>query len=206
MGADELHERLTGWIETSGRALELRTARTFRGRPLVKYANQSVAYEDPETKQQREGDVVAAYRWITDELAVSIEAAVECKAGKSHPWVAFYDDHRQVFETPTLWFMPGGTWPDGEQERLMNEWHGEDALVTDRVATHAVSALGSDGKNFVQDAARQTMSFARARAIANYRFTGDPEHVTAVKVVAPDRGHAGAPVHLRADAGRRGRP
>ena len=68
----------------------------------MKYANQSVAYEDPETKQQREGDVVAAYRWITDELAVSIEAAVECKAGKSHPWVAFYDDHRQVFETPTL--------------------------------------------------------------------------------------------------------
>ena len=86
MGADELHERLTGWIETSGRALELRTARTFRGRPFVRYANQSVAYEDPETKQQREGDVVAAYRWITDELAVSVEAAFECKAGKSDPW------------------------------------------------------------------------------------------------------------------------
>ena len=85
MGADELHERLTGWIETSGRALELRTARTFRGRLFVRYANQSVAYEDPETKQQREGDVVAAYRWITDELAVSVEAAFECKAGKSDP-------------------------------------------------------------------------------------------------------------------------
>ena len=99
--------------------------------------------------------------------------------------MAFYDAHRQVFETPTLWFMPGGTWPDGEQERPMNEWHGEHALVTDRLATHAVSALGSDGKNFVQDAARQAMSFDRSRAIANYRFTGDPEHVTAVKVVAP---------------------
>ena len=185
MGGEELLQRLSEWVEISGRALELRTARTFRERRCVRQLNQSVAYEDPVTKQQREGDVLAVFRYVVDQLAVSVDVAVECKAAKEHPWVAFYDDQRFVPDLAQLWFLHGGTWSTDELAGLVQQWLGATALSTDRVATHAVSAFGKDGKNFVHDAVQQAMSFARARAKINNRYVGDPDDLALAKAALP---------------------
>jgi hypothetical protein len=185
MGQHELLIRLSAWVENSGRALELRTARTFRGGPSLRQLNQSVAYEDGVTKQQREGDVLAVLRYLVDQLAVSIDLAVECKAAKDYPWVAFYDEQRVVPEIGELWFLPAGDWRADALADLASEWREAPALSTDRVATHAVSAFGKDGKNFAHDAAQQAMSFARARAAVNYRYVGDPDNLTLAKAVVP---------------------
>ncbi len=60
---------------------------------------QSVPFEDVNTKQQREADVLAVYHWITAKLAVAVEVAAECKSGKANPWVAFYDDRHTLSRT-----------------------------------------------------------------------------------------------------------
>lgn len=94
MNDADLPDRLATWLESSGRALELRTARLFRRTPGVRRTEQSLAYDDLVSGQQREGDVLGVYHWLTPNLAVSVEVAVECKAGEDHPWVAFYDERR----------------------------------------------------------------------------------------------------------------
>lgn len=182
---DELQRKLAAWVEISGRALELRTARTFRSSPAVQFARQSVMYEDGPTKQQREGDVVAVYRWLAGDLAVSLEVAVECKAGREHPWVAFYDDVERHRPHPDYWFISGANMDGPAATELAQAWQEQTALSTRRIATHAVSAFGKDGKNFVHDAARQAMSFARARAASAGRYVDDPKDSRPAVAVAP---------------------
>lgn len=185
MSNDDLQAKLEQWLETSGRALELRTARMFRGQPSARIIMQSMAYEDVNTKQQREGDVLAVYHWIATELAVAVEVATECKSAKANPWVAFYDDRHWVPDKLQYWCLTAGEWPSDYLERFVGAWHKSATLATDRVATHAVSALGKDSNNQCQDAARQALSFATARGQAPTRYSGDPEELTCVKAVLP---------------------
>lgn len=181
----DLQAKLAQWLETSGRALELRTARMFQGQPSARRIDQSVPYEDVISKQQREGDVLAVYHWITTELAVAVETAVECKSGKANPWVAFYDDRHFIPDDARLWFLTAGEWPTDYLERLVGAWHMSATLVTDRVATHAVSAFGKDSNNHCEDAAKQALSFARARSTGPTRYQGDPEELTCLSAVLP---------------------
>lgn len=181
---DDLGQQLTTWVETSGRALELRTARLFAGHPSMKQLNQSWPYEDPATKQEREGDVLAVLGYVNaGNLVVSIDLAIECKAAKDHPWVAFYDDRRMDPEMSRLWMLDAGDW-GGEIPHLTEHLRTAGATATDRVATHAVSALGKDGKNFARDAALQAMSFAKSRT-KPVRYTTDPKDATLAKAVLP---------------------
>lgn len=181
---DDLGQRLADWVDTSGRALELRTVRLFGQHPSNKQLNQSWPYEDPTTKQEREGDVLAVLGYVNAEnLAVSIDLAIECKAAKDHPWVAFYDDWRMNTELSRLWVLDAGDW-GGELAPLIEHLRTSGATATDRVATHAVSALGKDGKNFARDATLQAMSFARSRAEL-VRYTTDPKDATLAKAVLP---------------------
>lgn len=188
MAGEELLQRLYGWVESSGRALELRAARSFHGTRNIEQLNQSVFYEDQVSKQQREGDVLAVLRYATSSgLAVSIDVALECKASKDYPWVAFYDDREFVPDQPRLWFLYNREvgWDDRDLSALVARWLDAPALSTNRLATHVVSAFGKDGKNFASDAVRQTMSFARARAQDNYSYVGDRKGLRAVKLALP---------------------
>jgi hypothetical protein len=144
-----------------------------------------MSYEDVNTKQQREGDVLAAYHWFTTELAVAVEVAAECKSAKGKPWVAFYDDRHVIPDNSDYWFLTAGKWPSDYLKRLVGEWQRSSLLATDRIATHAVSALGNDSNNECQNAAQQALSFARARGKGAMRYTGDPEELTSVTAVLP---------------------
>jgi|SRR5680860_229730 len=174
--ADEgLIPRLTTWVETSGRALELRTARSLR-RASTRLALQEVTYEDVETGTRRPGDVLAVYQYPKDgtPAAVSLEVAVECKAGKDHPWVAFYDEGRFGPAEMEYYFLTDGKWHAEYRAPFMQAWHSSSVLFNDRVATHAVSAFTRDGNNQAHDAVRQAMSFARARAESARGSEGTP--------------------------------
>ncbi|WP_460831191.1 hypothetical protein [Nocardioides hungaricus] len=128
-----------------------------------------MAYDDPTTGEQREGDVLADFPWWHNEAIDSsyVEVVVECKSGKSHPWVAFYGQDRETPKAPRLWFLPTPGWEEDEARRLdmlTFEWVREEALRTDRVATHVVSALGRESANPASNAVRQVLSFAVARS------------------------------------------
>ena len=186
--SDDLEKNLAGWLENSGRALELRTARAFRGRGMVKRVEQSMTYEDAESQKPREGDVLAVYHWMSEGEGFFVEVTAECKSKKGHPWVAFYDDRRMVPDYPALWFLrTGPRWPPRSAERIVEEWKTFDGLVTDRVATHVVSALGNDNKrNEAHDAIQQAFSFARGRVKHGpTRYVGMPDGASSYNVVVP---------------------
>ena len=147
--------------------------------------DQSANYEDVETQKQREGDVLAVYHWQTPSLAVAIEVTVECKAGKASPWVAFYDDRRFISDNHQLWFSTAGVWPSDDLRQAVSAWRTSD-LVTDRVATHVVSAFGKDSNNHAQDAVQQAFSFARARLKhGTTRYVDVPREIETVNAVVP---------------------
>lgn len=168
-GQDELLDKVSEWVETSGRALELRTARAMReGYPL--HVNQSLAYADPETGKQREGDVGATYHWWMGDAAASLDVAIECKSGTNHPWVAFYD-HRTV-DSPYVgeWLLLNGDWTSDELLSLGVSWDAQEALTSVRAASHAMSALGKDSNNEAHNSMQQAMSFARSLAARNLKY------------------------------------
>lgn len=178
--------KVLDWVETSGRALELRTARTFAECSAARLVQQSVSYEDVNTKTQREGDVRAVFNTLTLTHSVSIEVAAECKFSKHQPWVAFYDDKVFVPSAADSWFLRTPSLDEDLQSDLVREWMASAPLMTDRVATHAVSALGADTKkNFAHDATLQALSFARSLATGATRWSADPAHLSPVAAVVP---------------------
>lgn len=159
----DLQSRVATWVETSGRALELRTARTLR-QAGARFVNQSMPYDDPRTKEQREGDVRGAVQWEESDGAYSVEFAVECKSGREHPWVAFYDGRMPLHHKLGQWGVLSTGWTEEAKNRLAEELFFSEWLNDTGLATHAAAALGKDSRNTAQDAARQALSFAIARA------------------------------------------
>lgn len=183
---DDIDDKVRGWIESSGRALELRVARTFRRSPVVRSVRQSAHYEDPDQGKQREGDVLASYRLQAGDHTLTIEMAIECKSGKSKPWVAFYDGLTMIPNDLRYWCQRNSTgWDQPIAESVLRGWIDSPQLMTDRVATHVASALGDDSHNTVADAARQALSFARARAKRPMRWPEDDASTTSVTAVVP---------------------
>lgn len=166
--ANDLTERLYGWLEESGRALEMRTARTLARTDGCRIALPSPAYEDVVTGKQREGDVMALFGGPRPGRKVSLayQLAVECKSGRDKPWIAFYDERR--FPHPVKlsdWWLPSGSdWTTALREEVVGKFEWENELFTDRLASHTVSALGKDSVNVAQDAVMQAFSFASALA------------------------------------------
>lgn len=83
-------QRVKNWVETSGRALELRVHRHLRAAGY--FVGISVPYMDPtEPNTLREGDVQAIkpiLRGGSPELLGQLILAIECKhAAKSAPWI-----------------------------------------------------------------------------------------------------------------------
>lgn len=160
--------KLYQWLEDSGRALELRAARSLVGTPGCRLALPAYQYEDGVTKKQREGDVMALFGGpnLSRTLTTSFRLAVECKAGSDKPWIAFYDQRRSTHPAKLNdWWLPcGKDWTEDLRVKVVGAFEWENGLLTDRLASHTVSALGKESINSAQDAAMQAMSFARALA------------------------------------------
>jgi hypothetical protein len=91
MGEDFL-DGVGQWLEKSGHAFELRTARAFR-EGGAEPVSMSFSYTDPTSGALREGDVLAQFAWTAmNNTPASVEVVVECKSGRDHPWVALSND------------------------------------------------------------------------------------------------------------------
>jgi len=151
------------WLEKSGHAFELRVARTFRAagaRPV----ELSFPYTDGNTGAQREGDVLAHFRWQTPQgIPASIEAVVECKSGTGKPWVLFYDRTMARATDIERWtyFMHGPY--NAVTENLGDIWVGRPPFDQMQVASHVVTAHADDKGNSAGNAIRQVVSAAAGR-------------------------------------------
>jgi hypothetical protein len=85
----DLPSRLHRWLEGQGFPLEMRVARAFRSAGFEVSVSEN--YLDPATQKPREIDVLARMSSRLDGADYDIIYAVECKSGKSHPWVCLSD-------------------------------------------------------------------------------------------------------------------
>lgn len=151
------------WLEKSGHAFELRIARAFReggARPV----DLSFTYTDPTSGTLREGDVLAQFGWTAlNDTPASVEVVVECKSGRTHPWVAFYDKAfaRGAELEDWVYFAHGPV--VGVTGPLADIWIGHAPFDATRIASHLVAAHGNDSHNPASDAVRQVLSAADAR-------------------------------------------
>jgi hypothetical protein len=151
------------WLENSGHAFELRIARSFReGR--AKPVDVSFSYTDVNTGALREGDVLAQFGWTSlMNVHASIEAVTECKSGRDHPWVAFYDRRIDRGSTLADWaYFAHGPF-DSVTRPLDDLWVGRPPLNALRIASHLVSAHSKESHNPAGDAVRQVLSAAEGR-------------------------------------------
>lgn len=162
MGEDFI-DGVRQWLEKSGHAFELRTARAFR-EGGAKPVTLSFAYTDPNSGALREGDVLAQFGWTAmNNTPASVEVVVECKSGRDHPWVAFYD---KVFargsELEDWVYRAHGPFV-GVTEPLADAWIGAPPFDATRIESHLVAAHTKDSHNPASDAVRQVLSAAEGR-------------------------------------------
>jgi len=165
---EDLLRKVDTWVESSGRALELRTARTLKlaGANVVQVSRR---YEGTTTGQRREMDVYAAFTWrAAPGVDAQLRVSVECKSSNEKPWVAFRDEWKtlpsELFESSFV--FKNGSYT-GLTEPLAELWRGLPPFLPSYAMTHIVTAdLGarkpSDGRNTAHDAVRQAMSGASA--------------------------------------------
>lgn len=162
----DLHNKVDTWIEKSGRALELRTARIFKtaGADIVKMSRR---YEGTTTTEHREIDVFAGFTWTAAQgVTVELGVSVECKSSRDKPWVAFRDDWRfpvDVLFEGSFVFKHGPF--VGLTEPFNDLWKGLPPFFPSHPMAHISTAdLGGskygEGRNTAHDAIRQAMSGA----------------------------------------------
>ena len=166
------------WLESSGRAFELRVAREFRS--WGARVQQSYVFADPVTNVQREGDVLARFEW-EGPLAIpsDIRIVVECKGSQQYPWLGFRSQSRLRADTIRNWVFDARATPDSILGALGNIWIGQVPFADPAVASHVVAAHTKDKVNPANDAVRQVLSAAQAHRnwyVANK--TG--QHCTAI--------------------------
>ena len=189
---EDLLPKVDAWVESSGRALELRTARALKlaGADVVQMSRR---YEGTTTGQRREMDVYAAFKWrAAPGVDAQLRVSVECKSSNDKPWVAFRDEWKvppsELFESSFV--VKHGSYV-GLIEPLAELWKGLPPFLPRYAMTHVVAAeLGSkkpgDGRNTAHDAVRQAMSAANAlRSEYLARQSGHPKraHLVVATVV-----------------------
>lgn len=151
------------WLEKSGHAFELRTARAFR-ESGAEPVTLSYSYNDPNSGALREGDVLAQFPWTAmNNTPASVEVVVECKSGRDHPWVAFYDKAFPVNAELEDWVYRAHGPFVGVTQPLEKDWTGRPPFDAPRVASHLVAAHTKDSRNPASDAVRQVLSAAEGR-------------------------------------------
>jgi len=79
--------RVREWLDTEGYPLELEVARAFRKAGFR--AHHSMMYDDENTNQKREIDVVATKQFGQDGRWIRVVVVAECKNNAKKPWVYF---------------------------------------------------------------------------------------------------------------------
>ena len=82
-----MEDRIHEWLESQGYPLEMQVAREFARNGFR--VLQSDYYDDFESGDSREIDVVAHMQTMIGELLVRVEFVIECKASRDKPWVLF---------------------------------------------------------------------------------------------------------------------
>jgi hypothetical protein len=87
MNNDPLVGRVAAWLGEQGYPLEMAVAAAFeeQGFRII----QSDYYEDPESGDQREIDVMAFRQKSTGKTIARLALMIECKASRDKPWVVF---------------------------------------------------------------------------------------------------------------------
>lgn len=200
---DPLRDKIYEWVEKSGRALELRTARAFWDGTATTVA-QSYVFTDPTNKSTpREGDVLASFDWITkartdeDGLACSLRVVVECKSSTAKPWVAF-EPTDTVARGLGLddWLIRAWAPWSPIHDVIEKAWNGHAPYEDASAASHVIAANLGNGavqnnddksKNFAGDAIQQVLAAANAVA-ENDVQNGQPRGIyvlAAVVTAAP---------------------
>lgn len=153
-------DAVRAWIEDSGRALELRTARAFQraGADVLL----SSPYLDSSAGEQkvREADVTADFGWTSYDLPAHLRASVECKNSTKHPWVIFYgDDSESSFEDLEKWTVFAYGNDTRMTSGLASIWLGRAPFTESRTADLVVAAHAGTS-NPASDAVRQALSAA----------------------------------------------
>lgn len=89
----DLPTKLTEWVKTEGFPFEMRVARAFQKAGFI--VVQSDYYDDPETKNRREIDVVAMVHASYKRVVLRVEFVIECKSSKDKPWILFRADQEE---------------------------------------------------------------------------------------------------------------
>jgi hypothetical protein len=174
------------WVESSGHALELRVARTFR-RSGAGSVQQSFGYTDPETGQQREGDIRATYSWRSPLPGIDGRLIViaECKSSTKHPWVAFYDSGVRIRLGDLTGWAYSSYAPDSRIiEHLHQLWIGMPPFDVPEVASSVAAAhVAESGKNWAGDAIRQVLATTESQRL-HYISTQNDEQRAEVTIAA----------------------
>ncbi|MFQ2546219.1 hypothetical protein ACK305_02845 [Aeromonas caviae] len=91
---NELSDQVKKWVNEQGYPIEMFVAKKFR--ELGFRTTQSEYYDDPESGDNREIDIVASKQVLIGELLVRIRVCVECKSSKKHPWVVFTSQDTRI--------------------------------------------------------------------------------------------------------------
>lgn len=98
-----------------------------------------------------------------NDTPASVEVVVECKSGRDHPWVVFYDKAIAKGSELGDWvYFAHGPFV-GITEPLEESWIGQPPFDAVRTASHLVAAHVKDSHNPASDAVRQVLSAAEGR-------------------------------------------
>ena len=144
---EEFLDGVRQWLEKSGHAFELRTARAFR-EGGAKPVTLSYSYTDSSSGALREGDVLAQFPWTAmNNTPAPVQVVVECKSGRDHPWVAFYDKVIARGTELEDWVYRAHGPFVGVTRPLVEAWIGWPPFDAPRVASHLVAAHTKDSRN-----------------------------------------------------------
>jgi len=89
---NSLPNKILTWLETQGYPLEMRVSRAFQQGGF--HVVQSDYYQDRETEELREADVVAGLQKVIGNILLRVTCVIECKSSNSKPWVLFASDRK----------------------------------------------------------------------------------------------------------------
>jgi hypothetical protein len=159
--AKTLSDEVVGWVQTSGRALELRAARVLAQHGAT--VTTSFPYVDVHPPNaQREGDVLADFAYVGFNASrCLLRVVVECKHTPGKPWVGFYGET----EGPSVPRLDSiAVFAHGSHVGIVEpvqEWTSR-APFGAPSASHIVTALGKDEQNPANNAVRQALSAAHS--------------------------------------------
>lgn len=93
--ADSLNDKILKWLDKEGYPLELKAAQILRNVGFE--VGQSIFYQDSDTNDTREIDIVAYKYFKLDGNWITFSFVIECKSSKDKPWLAFTSKEERLY-------------------------------------------------------------------------------------------------------------